>query len=91
MNNKEFIAALSQKTGYKIEDTQNMVRTIVYDIVDKLTEGDAITLSGLGSFDVKKRMERVITNPSTGQKMLVPPKLVVNFKPVSSLKERIKG
>ena len=91
MNNKEFIAALSQKTGYKIEDTQNMVRTIVYNIVDKLTEGDAITLSGLGSFDVKKRMERVITNPSTGQKMLVPPKLVVNFKPVSSLKERIKG
>jgi nucleoid DNA-binding protein len=91
MNNKEFIAALSQKTGYKIEDTQNMVRTIVYDIVDKLTEGDAIMLSGLGSFDVKKRMERVITNPSTGQKMLVPPKLVVNFKPVSSLKERIKG
>ena len=91
MNNKEFIAALSQKTGYKIEDTQNMVRTIVYDIVDKLTEGDAITLNGLGSFDVKKRMERVITNPSTGQKMLVPPKLVVNFKPVSSLKERIKG
>ena len=91
MNNKEFIAALSQKTGYKIEDTQNMVRTIVYDIVDKLTEGDAIMLSGLGSFDVKKRMERVITNPSTGQKMLVPPKLVVNFNPVSSLKERIKG
>ncbi len=91
MNNKEFIAELSRKTGYKIEDTQNMVRTAVYEIVDKLTEGETVTVSGLGSFEVKKRMERIITNPGTGQKMLVPPKLVANFKPVSSLKEKIKG
>lgn len=91
MNNKEFITALSKKTGYKIDDTQNMVRTVVYNIIDKLTEGDSVNISGLGSFDVKKRMERVIVNPGTGQKMLVPPKLVTNFKPVSSLKEKIKG
>jgi nucleoid DNA-binding protein len=90
MNNKEFIAALSRKSGYRIEDTQNMVRTIVYNIVDRLTEGDSVNIGGLGSFDVKKRMERIITNPSTGHKMLVPPKLVVNFKPVSSLKEKVK-
>ena len=91
MNNKEFITALSKKTGYKIDDTQNMVRTVVYNIIDKLTEGDSVNISGLGSFDVKNRMERVIVNPGTGQKMLVPPKLVTNFKPVSSLKEKIKG
>lgn len=91
MNNKEFITALSKKTGYKVDDTQNMVRTVVYNIIDKLTEGDSVNISGLGSFDVKKRMERVIVNPGTGQKMLVPPKLVTNFKPVSSLKEKIKG
>ena len=91
MNNKEFIAALSHKSGYKIEDTQNMVRTVMYNIVDKLTEGDSVTLGGLGTFEVKKRMERIITNPGTGQKMLVPPKLVVNFKPVSSLKLKVRG
>ena len=90
MNNKEFIAALSRKSGYRIEDTQNMVRTIVYNIVDRLTEGDTVNISGLGNFEVKKRMERIITSPSTGHKMLVPPKLVVNFKTVSSLKEKIK-
>ena len=90
MNNKEFIAALSRKSGYRIEDTQNMVRTIVYNIVDRLTEGDTVNIGGLGNFEVKKRMERIITSPSTGHKMLVPPKLVVNFKPVSSLKEKIK-
>ena len=90
MNNKEFITALARKSGYKVEDTQNMVRSVVYNITDRLTEGEQINFAGRGTFEVKKRMERIITNPGTGQKMLVPPKLVVNFKPVSSLKEKIK-
>ncbi len=90
MNNKEFIAALSKKTGYKSDVTQNMVRTAVYSIVDELSMGQSVNINGLGTFEVKKRMERIINNPGTGQKMLVPPKLVTNFKPVSTLKEKIK-
>ena len=56
MNNKEFIAELSRKSGFKIEDTQNMVRTSVYNIIDRLTDGDSVSISGLGTFEVKKRM-----------------------------------
>lgn len=91
MNNKEFIAALSQKTGIAVADTQSLVRTAMNGIVDLLCEDNSVTVSGLGTFDVKKRMERVIVNPASGQKMLVPPKLVVNFKPRTSLKDKIKG
>lgn len=91
MNNKEFIAELVQRTGYKTEDVQNMVRTAFHTIVDTLAEGDNVSVSGLGSFEVKKRMERIITNPGTGQKMLVPPKLVANFKPFATLKEKVKA
>lgn len=90
MNNKEFIAALARKSGYKQDDTQNMVRTVVFSIVDKLSDDESVGLSGLGSFEVKKRMERIISNPGTKQKMLVPPKLVVNFKPFATMKDRIK-
>jgi len=32
-----------------------------------------------------------MVNPSTGQRMLVPPKLVLNFKPNTNWKERIKN
>lgn len=91
MNNKEFITALSQRTGYKVDDTQSLVRTVVHAIVDSLTEGESVGISGLGSFEVRKRMERIITNPGTGQKMLVPPKLVANFKPFPTLKERMRS
>ncbi len=91
MNNKEFIAALSQKTGLPAGDAQNAVRTAMHGIVELLCDDNSVAVSGLGTFDVKKRLERVIVNPSSGQKMLVPPKLVVNFKPRTSLKDKIKG
>lgn len=89
MNNKDFISALSKRTGYKNVDVQHMVRTAVNAITDNLLDEGAVSLSRLGTFDVKKRNERIINNPSTGQRMLVPPKLVVNFKPVSSAKEKM--
>ena len=91
MNYKEFISALSHKTDYRAEDVRNMLHTVVCTVIDNMAEDEAVTLSGLGTFDVKKRQERVILNPATKQKMLVPPKLVVNFKPVDSLKGKIKS
>ena len=90
MNNKAFISELARRTGYTLEDTQKLVNTVVESISDNLQEGNAVAISGFGSFDLKKRLERIITNPSTGQRMLVPPKLVINFRPVSSVKNKLK-
>lgn len=89
MNNKEFISALARRTGYKNEDTNRMVRSVLQDVTEQLVNGESVMIARLGSFDVKKRMERIINNPATGQRMLVPPKLVINFKPMLSAKELI--
>ena len=43
-----------------------------------------------GVFELKNRMERIVVKPSTGQRMLVPPKIVVNFKPAQSVKDKLK-
>ena len=53
--------------------------------------GENVSLSGFGTFEVKKRMERVVVNPSTGLRMLVPPKLVLAFKPNASVKGKLKN
>lgn len=91
MNNKEFIAELAQQSGYKLDDTQKLVRTFIDTLGHHFEEGEAVLLSGFGTFDVKKRLERTVVNPSTGKRMLVPPKLVLNFKPVASIKEKLKN
>jgi len=91
MNNKDFIAELAQQTGYSPEDTQKFVNSIVEAMGDHFQEGDSVLIPTFGTFEVKQKMERIMVNPSTGQRMLVPPKLVLNFKPNVNWKERVKN
>ena len=91
MNNKDFITTLAARTGRSVEETQRMVDTVVETMGDHFQEDDTVLVPNFGTFEVKKKLERVMVNPSTGQRMLVPPKLVLNFKPNVGWKERIKN
>ena len=91
MNNKDFIAELADRTGYSVEDAQQMVDIVIETMGDHFLEDDSVLIPNFGTFEVKKKMERIMVNPSTGQRMLVPPKLVLNFKPNIGWKDRIKN
>ncbi len=90
MNNKEFIAKLSNQMGFTQEESQKCVKTLLEEMGKSFELGKPIQISGFGSFDIKKRMERIIVNPATGVRMLVPPKLVLSFKPTNTIKAHIK-
>ena len=87
MNNKEFIAELAERTGYSSKDTQRLVN----NMGKAFQEDNAVQVPNFGTFEAKKKLERIIVNPSTGQRMLVPPKLVLNFKPNQTWKDKLKG
>lgn len=91
MNNKEFISELSARSGYDPKDTQKLVNNIITAMSDAFVTDNSVVVPNFGVFETKKKMERVIVNPSTGQRMLVPPKLVLNFKPNQTWKEKLKG
>lgn len=90
MNNKEFITELAQRTSLRIDETQRIVNTLIGAMGDHFQEGDAVQVTGFGLFEVKKKLERVMVNPNTGQRMLVPPKLVLAFRPNILLRDKIK-
>ena len=91
MNNKEFIADLSSRTKRSSKEVSSLVSATVSAIIGELTEENAIVVPGFGTFEVKKKLERVLVNPTTKQRMLIPPKMTVNFKPNTSMKSRIKS
>lgn len=91
MNNKDFITELSQRMGYTADETQQLVNCVVDSMGDHFQDDDSVLIPTFGTFEVKKKMERIMVNPSTGQRMLVPPKLVLTFKPNVTWKERIKN
>lgn len=90
MNNKEYITELAALAGYTQADATQMVRTVIEKMTEAFDEGDSVQISGFGSFETRKRLERVVVNPTTQQRMLVPPKLVLTFKPITAIKENLK-
>ena len=90
MNNKEFISELSQRLNYSNKETTRLVSSVLSVMTQELQDGKTITVQGFGTFEVKKKLERVSFNPVTQQRLLIPPKLVLTYKPSISLKEKFK-
>ena len=67
-----------------------MIASLLSDMSRQLEEGNVISVQGFGTFEVKKKAERISVNPTTKQRMLVPPKLVLTYKPSSLLKDKFK-
>lgn len=88
MNNKEFISKLAKQCGITPSDATANVDSFVSVITERLKENDQLNVSGFGVFEVKMRKERVSVNPKTGQRFLVPPKIVPSFRPSSKLKDK---
>lgn len=90
MNNKEFVVSLSQKNGTPHAETSHMLDSLIYIITERLKDNDQINISGFGVFEAKMRRERLSVNPKTGQRMLVPPKIVPFFRPSTKIKDKLK-
>ncbi|MBR6031221.1 MAG: HU family DNA-binding protein [Bacteroidaceae bacterium] len=91
MNSKEFISSLANRTGKSNKEVSSLVSATVSAIISELAEENSVAISGFGTFEVKKKLERVLVNPITKQRMLVPPKIVVSFKPNASLKMKMNS
>ena len=59
-------------------------------IVEALVAEHRIELRNFGVFEVKRRAPRKARNPRTGDKVFVPEKYVVTFKPGKEMEERVK-
>ena len=90
MNNKEFISELSRRFVYTNKDTTQLVSSVINIMTQQLQDGNTVAIQGFGTFEVRKKLERISINPATQQRMLIPPKLVLTYKPSAILKDPLK-
>ena len=90
MNSAELTATLSQRLQLSKAEVNKRIDDVASVITAELIKKNTVSLGNLGSLEVIKRNERISVNPSSGKKMLIPPKLVVKFKISNSLKDKIK-
>ncbi len=89
MNNKEFITEMASSLSISNDQCQKMVYEFTDTMINALEMGNEVVIAGLGCFEIKKKKERLMVNPSTGKKMLVPPKLTISFKMSNTFKNKI--
>lgn len=90
MDNKKFIEELSSHTEMEKSLVENMIAALCEVIVDELGENKSIVIPSFGVFEARKKLERVVVHPSTGKKLLVPPRVLLGFRPAVQLKQKIK-
>jgi nucleoid DNA-binding protein len=87
---KEIVKTISEEIGMTQLKTKEIVQKTFNAIVDTLVEEHRIELRNFGVFEVKKRAARKARNPRTGEKVFVPEKFVVTFKPGKEMEEKVR-
>ncbi len=89
MTKKDMAKAIAEDMGL----TQNQAGEIILRVFDGIRETllneGRIELRNFGVFEVKKRKPRKARNPRAGERVDVPAKLVVAFKPGREMEERV--
>ena len=90
MTNKQLQNTIAKRMGRRNADVVKLLDAFVTVMKERCGELDSIAVPGFGTFEAKKKLERIAVNPTTGKRMLVPPKIVLNFKASTLLKSKIK-
>lgn len=90
MTKKEIVKTISEEIGLTQLKTKEIVQKTFDAIVETLVEEGRIELRNFGVFEVKRRAARKARNPRTGDKVHVPEKFVVTFKPGKEMEERVR-
>jgi integration host factor subunit alpha len=81
---------LSEKIGLSKREAKEFVETFFEEIKSTLESGEAVKISGFGSFELKDKGERPGRNPKTGEDIPIAARRVVTFRAGQKLKELVE-
>lgn len=82
---------LSDKFDLSKNDAKQFIDLVFAELRTALASGQAIKLSGFGSFAIRDKSQRPGRNPRTGAEVLVTARKVVTFHPGQKLKTSVEN
>lgn len=90
MDSKTFISKVSKASQLDVDTCLEFQSMLAELLKNCLASGETISIPSFGNFEPRKRNERIMAHPSVkGKRMLIPPKIVVNFKPSTVIKNKL--
>jgi len=89
MNKAELIDAVASSADLSKSSATQAVDAVVDTITESLRNGDAVTLVGFGTFEVRDRAARMGRNPQTGAEIQIKASKAPAFKAGKALKDAV--
>jgi DNA-binding protein HU-beta len=89
MQKSELIAAVAKKSNVSQAQAATIVNNTLEAIVDELKKGEKVTLTGFGTFEVRKTAARTGTNPRTKEKIKIAAGQRATFSAGTLLREAV--
>ncbi|RMH51135.1 MAG: HU family DNA-binding protein [Zetaproteobacteria bacterium] len=89
MGDKELARAMAKRSGLSVEQAEAALAAFKSVVVTQVKSGDAVRLKGFGKFTMQERKAHTGRNPRTGEKMTIPARNVLRFKPFQAVKEQL--
>lgn len=90
MNKADLANVVHAKIGGTKVQAEEVVESIIGEIVGALKKGGEVSVAGLGIFSTKQRAARTARNPRTGESVSVPSMRVPKFRASKALKDAVK-
>ena len=87
MKKSELVSVIAEKGGWKKKDADTILNVVLDSITESLQNGEKVSISGFGTFQVTDRGEKKCINPRTKQETICPASKAPVFKAGKTLKE----
>ena len=85
----DVVKALVKETGCQLNQSVEMIETLLELIKFTLASGEDVLISGFGKFCVNEKRQRKGRNPATGEDMILDARRMVTFKCSRQLRDKI--
>ncbi len=89
MTRSQLIARIARQTGLPVAQVENVLTTMVEDIIETLAADEKVTIAGFGRFEMRDRKTKAYTNPKTKVSSQLSPTSIPGFKASGLMKQRI--
>lgn len=84
-------AAVYRQIGLSLSESTMMVDAVINEVIEALEKGESVKLSSFGTFNLRRKRQRIGRNPKTGVEVPITPRTVISFNPSNILKAKVNS
>ena len=89
LNRKALANTIHQNIGFSKIISENIVNDIFYIIISAFKENEKVKIASFGTFQIRRKNERIGRNPKTKEKKIISARKVITFRASKLFKDRI--